>query len=204
MGIKVHSETRGLIFDLDGTLSDSLPVHVATWNTVGEKYGFQFDPQIVIEMTGRPTIEFAHRIVNQNKLTVSPEEIVRLKQQIFWNSTDLLKPVEPVEPVVALVKKYYGKLPLAVGTGASRKSAELQLKALSLTHYFDAIVSADDVTNHKPDPDTFLECARLMGVDPQFCQVFEDGDLGIIAAEKAGMLVTDVRPYINYGQWILS
>lgn len=201
MRIKIHPDTKGLIFDLDGTLSDSLPVHVATWNKIGDKYGFEFDTQILYEMTGRPTIEFARRVVNQYNLTISPEEIVRLKRQAFWDSSDLLK---QVDEVVALVKNYFGKLPLAVGTGASRKSAEVQLKTLKLIHYFDAIVSADDVTNHKPYPDTFLKCASLMGVEPQFCQVFEDGDLGIAAAEEAGMIVTDVRPFINYGEWIRS
>jgi len=106
--------------------------------------------------------------------------------------------------VVSIVKKYYGKLPMAVGTGASRISAKAQLDALNLTQYFDAIVSASDVENFKPEPHTFLECARLIGVEPQYCQVFEDGVLGIAAAQKAGMMVTDVRPYINYGAWITS
>lgn len=201
MIIKVHPEAKGLIFDLDGTLSDSLPVHVTTWNMIGEKFGFQFDPKIVYEMTGRPTIEFARRVVEQYHLTVAPEVIVRMKQTSFWNLSHLL---QPVPEVVSIVKTFYGKLPMAVGTGASRRSAEVQLKALGLTDYFDAIVSADDVTSHKPEPDTFLKCARLMKVEPQFCQVFEDGDLGISAAEKAGMMVVDVRPFINYGEWIPS
>lgn len=201
MALNVHPETRALIFDLDGTLSNSLPVHVATWNIVGEKYGFTFDPQIVHEMTGRPTIEFARRIISQYKLSVAPEEIVRLKQESFWSSAHLL---EPVEEVISIVKDYHGKIPMAVGTGASRKSAEVQLEALQLTHFFDAIVSANDVTRHKPEPDTFLKCALLMGVEPASCQVFEDGDLGIVAARKAGMRVTDVRPHINYGEWNLS
>ncbi len=201
MALNVHPETRALIFDLDGTLSNSLPVHVATWNIVGEKYGFSFDPQIVHEMTGRPTIEFARRIISQYKLSVDPEEIVRLKQESFWSSANLL---EPVEEVISIVKDYRGKLPMAVGTGASRKSAEVQLEALHLTHFFDAIVSANDVTRHKPEPDTFLKCALLMGVEPANCQVYEDGDLGIEAAGKAGMRVTDVRPHINYGEWNLS
>lgn len=201
MGLKVHPEARALIFDLDGTLSNSLPVHVATWNQIGEKYGFQFDPKIVLEMTGRPTIEFAKRIVEQYKLTEKPENIVRQKQQSFWDSAHLL---EEVDEIISIVKEYHGKLPMAVGTGASRKSSEVQLEALDLAKYFDAIVSADDVTGHKPKPDTFLECARLLGVEPQFCQVFEDGDLGIEAAKKAGMFVTDVRPHIKYGDWAAS
>jgi beta-phosphoglucomutase family hydrolase len=201
MTLKIHPKAKALIFDLDGTLSDSLPVHMATWNKLGDIYGFTFDPKILHEMTGRPTIEFAERVVEQFGLKEKPEKLVKLKQESFWELANLLK---PVEEVVSIVKASYGKLPMAVGTGASRKSAEVQLKELKLIGYFDAIVSADDVTKHKPDPDTFLECARLMGVEPQFCQVFEDGDLGIAAAKKAGMMVTDVRPFINYGEWALS
>lgn len=201
MGLKVHPEARALIFDLDGTLSDSLPVHVETWKMAGAKYGFDFDPVIVYEMTGRPTIEFARRIVEQYRLGADPEEIVRFKQKAFWELDHLLK---PVEEVVNIVKSCFGKLPMAVGTGASRKSAEVQLNALELKKYFDVIVSADEVSEHKPNPHTFLECARLMNVEPRFCQVFEDGELGIEAARRAGMMVTDVRPFINYGEWIRS
>ncbi len=199
MEITVYPKTKALIFDLDGTLSNSLPVHVATWKTVGKKYGFDFDPQIIFEMTGRPTIEFARRIINQYQVNEAPEVLVKLKQETFWKSAHLLK---PVQEVVAIVKKYHGKLPMAVGTGASKRSAEVQLEALELTACFDAIVSADDVILHKPDPQTFLECAKKMNTEPQFCQVFEDGDLGIEAAQKADMLVTDVRKYIQYGEWV--
>lgn len=201
MGLFVHPETRALIFDLDGTLSNSLPVHFATWNKIGEQFGFVFDPQILIELTGMPTIAFARRIKEQYNLDVDPEEIVKLKQQSFWDSSSLL---EPVKEITDIVKEYHNRLPMSVGTGASRRSAEVQLEALDIAKYFDFIVSAEDVTRHKPEPDTFLECARLMNVDPSVCQVFEDGDLGITAAKKAGMIVTDVRPHINYGEWMQS
>jgi beta-phosphoglucomutase family hydrolase len=201
MKIKVHPKAKALIFDLDGTLSDSLPLHIATWNVVGEKYGFVFDPQIIHEMTGRPTIEFAQRIVEQYGLSADPQELVLMKQKSFWAMANLL---QPIGEVVSVVKENYGRIPMSVGTGAGRKSALVQLETLDLQQYFDAIVSADDVIKHKPEPETFLECARLMGVEPQNCQVFEDGILGIAAAEKAGMMVTDVRPFINYGGWALS
>jgi len=201
MAIKVQPKAKALIFDLDGTLSNSLPVHLETWNLVGKKYGFVFDPQILLEMTGRPTIEFAERVVEQYRLNATPREIMLMKQAAFWEMAHLL---EPIAEVVSIVKKNYGKLPMSVGTGAGRKSTTLQLEKLNLLQYFDAIVTAEDVTSHKPKPETFLECARLMGVEPQYCQVFEDGVLGLEAAEKAGMMVTDVRPFINYGEWALS
>jgi beta-phosphoglucomutase-like phosphatase (HAD superfamily) len=201
MTLKVQPKAKALIFDLDGTLSNSLPVHLATWNIVGEKYGFVFDPKILYEMTGRPTIEFAERVVKQYELSADPNKIMLLKQKAFWDMAHLL---EPIDKIVSIVKTYYGKLPMSVGTGAGRKSTQVQLETLNLMKYFDAIVTAEDVTSHKPKPETFLECARLMNVEPQYCQVFEDGDLGIEAAGKAGMMVTDVRPFINYGEWILS
>lgn len=199
MGIKVYPEVKALIFDMDGTLSDSLPVHIAAWIKTGEKYGFTFDPKIAYELTGRPVIEFAWRILKNSGLSVTPEEIIRMKYQIFRESGSLLK---PIKEVFSIVKEYHGKLPMAVGTGGSRESAEFQLNELQITEYFDAIVTADDVVRHKPDPDTFLKCAELLGVEPSSCQVFEDGDLGIEAAKRAGMMVTDVRPHINYGEWI--
>jgi beta-phosphoglucomutase family hydrolase len=201
MGLHVHPEARALIFDLDGTLSNSLPVHVITWDKIGEIYGFKFDRQIMHEMTGRPTIEFARRIVEQYGLSADPEEIVKLKQQTFWDSSKLLK---PVEEIISIVKEYRSKLPMSIGTGASRKSAEVQLEALDIAKYFDFIVAAEDVEKHKPEPETFLKCAQLMGVEPSKCQVFEDGDLGIAAAKKAGMMITDVRPHIKYGEWARS
>lgn len=201
MGLQVDPKARGLIFDLDGTLSDSLPVHMATWNKIGSSIGFVFDERLVHELTGMPTIAFARRIIEENGLQVSPGKLVKMKQEAFWDSVHLVK---PIDQVVGIVRSYYGKLPMSVGTGASRRSATLQLKELGLTPYFDHVITADDVTRHKPDPDTFLECARLMKVEPSACQVFEDGILGMEAARSAGMIITDVRPYINYGNWALS
>ncbi len=197
MKLDIHPKAKALIFDLDGTLSDSLPVHLATWNEVCARFNCHFDPRIIDEMTGMPTINFAERVIADNQLkNVDPYEIVRLKQQTFWDHANLLKP-HPV--VVDLVYRYHTIVPMAVGTGASRRSAMVQLEKLGLTTYFDAIVTADDVTIHKPEPQTFLKCAELMGVSPSDCQVFEDGILGIQAAQKAGMYVTDVKPYLLNG-----
>ena len=72
MGITVHPEAKALIFDLDGTLSNSLPVHIETWDMVGEEYGFKFDPNIILELTGRPTIEFAKVIIEREKVDADP------------------------------------------------------------------------------------------------------------------------------------
>ena len=194
MKLDKHPQAEALIFDLDGTLSDSLPVHIETWHRVCSHYHCEFDPAILPELTGMPTIQFAYRIIgDQNLQGVDAEEMVKMKQRMFWENVGLIR---PNLPVADLVYRYHGKIPLSVGTGASRRSAEMQLKALKIFDLFDAVVSADDVTEHKPEPQTFLRCAELMKVEPSKCHVFEDGVLGMQAAEKAGMFLTDVRPYL--------
>lgn len=194
MKLEIHPNAKALIFDLDGTLSDSLPVHIASWHAVCGKLGCTFDERILVEMTGAPTISFAERIKREQNLEIDPEEMVVLKQQEFRKNINQIK---PHDAVIGLMKEAHGKLPMAVGTGASRASAMLQLKELEIDELFDYIVTADDVENHKPEPETFLKCAELMGVKPEFCQVFEDGELGMQAAQSAGMLLTDVRPFVT-------
>lgn len=194
MELKIHPNAKALIFDLDGTLSDSLPVHIASWNAVCEKLNCTFDERILVEMTGAPTLSFAERIKREQNLEITAEELVVLKQQEFWKNINQIK---PHDAVIGLMKSAHGKIPMAVGTGASRTSAMLQMKELGIDQLFDFIVTADDVDRHKPEPDTFLKCAELMGVEPKYCQVFEDGELGMQAAQTAGMLLTDVRPFVT-------
>jgi beta-phosphoglucomutase-like phosphatase (HAD superfamily) len=193
MHIQVHPLAKALIFDLDGTLSDSLPVHLSNWHEIGQLIGFVFDEKLVYEMTGRPTIDFARRIIHENKLSISPVELVKMKHNAFREAIHLIK---PIDLVVGIVKSNYKILPMSIGTGASRKSATLQLTELGLTTYFDFVVTADDVSHHKPGPETFTRCAELMNVKPSECQVFEDGILGMAAAREAGMILTDVRPFL--------
>lgn len=194
MKLEIYPDTKALIFDLDGTLSDSLPVHIASWHAVCEKLNCTFDERILVEMTGAPTISFAERIKLEQNLEIDAEELVILKQQEFWKN---INQVKPHETVIELMKNAHGKIPMAVGTGASRTSAILQMKELEIDDLFDFIVTADDVDRHKPEPDTFLKCAELMGVEPKYCQVFEDGELGMQAAKTAGMMLTDVRPFVT-------
>lgn len=194
MELKIYPEARALIFDLDGTLSDSLPVHIASWHAVCSKLNCTFDERILVEMTGAPTISFAERIKREQNLTIDAEELVAMKQQEFWKNINQIK---PHDAVISLMQEAHGRIPMAVGTGAGRTSAMLQLKELGIDQLFECVVTADDVTKHKPEPETFLKCAELMGVEPQFCQVFEDGELGMQAAISAGMLLTDVRPFVT-------
>ena len=195
MKLDKHPEAEAIIFDLDGTLSNSLPVHIESWHKTCKHFNCEYDEEITYQLTGAPTIRFAERLISDHSLDgVDPVEMAKMKQQHFWSNINLL---EANDAVADLVYRYHGKIPMAIGTGASRKSALLQLEKLGLTEYFDVIVTADDVTKHKPEPHTFLKCAELMNVEPTKCHVLEDGQLGMQAAVAAGMHLTDVRPFVK-------
>ncbi len=187
---------KALIFDLDGTLADTMPWHYQDWQKACLRFGIVMDTAFLQAHTGAPGWKIAEEVIAINGKTgiVSPEDIMSIKLEEFLA---IQHNVTPIEPVIALVRKYHGKLPMSVGTGGHREAVEKTLEIVGIREYFDIIVTANDVTHHKPHPETFLKCAELMGVDPAECEVFEDGDLGIEAARRAGMIATDVRTWYD-------
>jgi HAD superfamily hydrolase (TIGR01509 family) len=97
---------------------------------------------------------------------------------------------------VDVVRRYASLLPMAVASGGSRFNVELQLKTVGILQLFQAVITADDDVAPKPSPDIFLEAAKRIHVDPEQCQVFEDGDIGLDAAREAKMLATDIRLFL--------
>jgi beta-phosphoglucomutase family hydrolase len=192
----IQKGVKGLIFDLDGTLADTMPYHFEGWKKACLKYGAHIDNSFLRKHTGSPGWIIAREIIKDCNLngSVTVEQIVEEKLTEFYKLQHLVKPIEPVTDIV---KKYYGKLPMAVGTGGHRKAVERTLEITGLSKYFDIIVTANDVNSFKPHPETFLRCAELMKVKPQYIEVFEDADLGIEAARKAGMMATDVRSWYD-------
>jgi beta-phosphoglucomutase-like phosphatase (HAD superfamily) len=187
---------KGLIFDLDGTLADTMPYHFKGWRTACQKFGAEIDTAFLRKHTGSPGWLIAEEIIKKCKLngSVTIEQIVEEKLNEFAKDQPKVK---PIIPVVEIVKKYYGILPMAVGTGGHREAVERTLNITDLRKYFDIIITANDVDNFKPHPETFLKCAELMNIEPRFIEVFEDGDLGIEAAIEAGMTPTDVRAWYD-------
>ncbi len=196
MQYDIKPGVRGLIFDLDGTLADTMPYHFEGWKQACSKYGASIDPAFLRKHTGSPGWIIAGEILKENNLDgdVTVEEIIEEKLKVFYEQQQYVKPIKPVADIA---KKYYGILPMSVGTGGHRLAVERTLEVTGLRKYFDIIVTANDVKNFKPHPETFLKCAELMKVDPQHVEVFEDGELGIIAAKEAGMKITDVRSWYD-------
>ena len=184
---------RALIFDLDGTLADTMPSHYEAWSATLEKYGMQMSEDRFYALGGWPTLAVAELAVQE---AGQPADLAKRladeKEALFERSLELIR---PVSPVLAIAEENRGKLPMAVATGATRDICNKVLRHLGAADWFDAKVSSDDVPTHKPEPDIFLEAARQLGVDPYNCRVYEDTDPGIEAARRAGMEFVDVRSF---------
>lgn len=196
MKYDIQPGVKGLIFDLDGTLADTMPYHFQGWQVACKKYGAAIDTAFLRLHTGSPGWLIASEIIKNSGLEgkVSVDEIVSEKLDQFFR---VQHNVKEIVPVADIVRKYHGKIPMAVGTGGHREAVERTLTITGLRKYFDIIVTANDVDNFKPHPETFLKCAEMMNVEPAHVEVFEDGDLGLEAARMAGMIATDVRSWYD-------
>lgn len=193
----IEPHIKGLVFDADGTLIDTMPLHYLAWQQTIQSLGGHFPEPLFYELGGVPSARIVEILNETFGYSFDPAEITETKEQLYLDK--YLPKVKPIEPVVAIANKYKGHLPIAVATGATQNVVQAALTSTGLRDMFDTIVGADDVENGKPAPDTFLEAARRLEVDPQYCLVYEDSDLGLEAAERAGMVGIDVRPYVN--QW---
>lgn len=190
--LRVNPNAKGLIFDLDGTLADTMPIHYIAWKNAAAQYGIDFTPELFAQLAGipvYPTVEKLNEIFGKN---IDPQEMGDLKEAEFEKNMHL---TPEIKIVTDLVRQHYGKLPMAIGTGGSRRLSMKTLGIIGLQDYINILVTSEDVKNFKPHPETFLKCAELIGVAPKDCEVFEDGVLGMQAAKTAGMMVVDVTQY---------
>jgi len=192
--IEIPNNAKGLIFDLDGTVANTMQNHFVAWRTAVSPFGIDFTGELFGQLTGMPK---AATILKMNELfgtDMNTDEVGKVKAGVYKK---LVYETKEISVVTDVVRKYHGKLPMSIGTGSTQFGARRTLSILNMEHYFNPIITADDVTNFKPAPDTFLKCAELMGVEPKDCVVFEDGILGIQAAESVGMMVVDVNDYFE-------
>ncbi len=191
--IEVPSYIKGLIFDCDGTLVDSMPLHMKAWEHALTQAGAVWDYDFIFSKKGMPGEDIIELYNQHFDIKLHPLNTTHAKQEFFRNYR---KDFLPIQPVMDIVLRYKEKLPMAVASGSSRENVDIQLEALGIRSLFKAIVTADDDVKPKPAPDIFLEAAKQIGIPPSYCQVFEDGDLGLEAAKIAGMVATDVRPFL--------
>jgi HAD superfamily hydrolase (TIGR01509 family) len=181
-----------LLFDCDGTLADTMPAHYRGWLAVTEPHGLAFDEDRFYSLGGRPTRDIVAALAAEKGIALDIEHAVHVKEQAFLAQ---LGHVEPIEPVVDVVRRSRGRIPMAVVTGGFHHVCRQILDHVGIASAFDTIVASEDTSRHKPDPEPFLEAARRLGVRPDRCVVWEDSALGIEAARRAGMEWIDVRAF---------
>jgi HAD superfamily hydrolase (TIGR01509 family) len=191
--IFIDDQIRALIFDCDGTLVDSMPLHMKAWEKafyfLNEKYDYDF----LYSLKGMKEIEIIELYNKKFGKDINPEAIVAEKHKYFKKNIHY---VEPIYPVVKIAKKYFGKFPLAVVSGSVRDIVHKELEVTGIIDLFKIILTASDPFKPKPSPDIFIAASNNLNVSPEQCLVFEDGDSGIETALKAGMQTVDVREYL--------
>lgn len=183
-----------LIFDMDGTLADTMPAHWAAWQATARKYGLELSEDRFYQLGGVPTHNILEMLAKEAGVAMDVPAVTREKELL---AESLLENVQPIAAVVAIAQANAGKLPMAVATSAFRHVADKTLASLGLTHLFQSVVTVEDVHRGKPAPDLYLEAARQLGVEPTLCRAYEDADAGIASARAAGMDVVDIRELIR-------
>ena len=181
---------RGLIFDCDGTLVDSMPLHYRAWSKVSRRHGFCFPEHRFYSLGGMPAQDIVDMLGAEQDLALNTALIAREKEEEYLT---LLPQARLHDHVMQVVHSHHGCVPMAVASGGSRRTTLGALERLGVCGFFQTVVTSEDVPRPKPAPDVFIEAARRIGVAPKHCRAFEDTDLGITAIRAAGMHAVDVR-----------
>lgn len=176
----------GYIFDLDGTLVDTMPLHYRAWNEAMRKVGLQeeLDEELFYSLGGVPTRRVAELIAAHYGLKIDPHAVFHHKESLFLA---LQKDAKLIEPVVEIARRMALTHPVAIASGGPRDIVHRMLQISGLAPLFKVVVTPEDVEHGKPAPDMFLLAAKKIGVPPERCLVFEDAEPGMRAAEAAGM-----------------
>jgi beta-phosphoglucomutase family hydrolase len=181
---------KGIIFDCDGTLADTMPLHWRAWQAIARRHKFHFPEDRFYSLGGVPSRDILKMLGEEQRIALDHLAVAREKEAEYL---PLIAQVEPINTVVGVARENFGRIPLAVASGGTRAIIEQVLEHLGIRKLFATVVTSEDVINQKPAPDIFLEAAKRIGVEPQFCRAYEDTDLGMEAIRAAGMEAVDVR-----------
>jgi beta-phosphoglucomutase family hydrolase len=192
--MKLPEHIKGLIFDCDGTLADTMPLHWQAWQLITQRHNLHFPEDRFYATGGVPSRDILKMLAREQGLSLDHIAVAHEKEEAYLET---LSQVGPIHAVVEIAKENFGKIPMAVASGGTQKIILQVLEHLKIRHLFNAIVTSEMVVNQKPAPDIFLEAAKRIGVEPKFCRAYEDTDLGMQAIRSAGMDAVDVREMLE-------
>jgi HAD superfamily hydrolase (TIGR01509 family) len=180
---------RAYLFDCDGTIVDSMPLHYVAWKTAFAEWNCPFPEDLFYSWGGKPTREIIATLNEMHGLAMPVDALAEHKEELYFA---MLPQLKAIPEVVELIQAEHGRIPFAVVSGGRRISVTRALSALHLMDKFETIVGSEDYVNSKPAPDAFLLAAERLGVAPEDCLAFEDTDMGIAAATAAGMATVKI------------
>jgi HAD superfamily hydrolase (TIGR01509 family) len=186
-----EGEFQAYLFDCDGTIADSMPLHYVAWQNALAAWNCHFPEKLFYDWGGFSVNEIVMLLNQKQGLQMPVEEVLQRKEEFYFNSLPNLK---AVPEVLEHIHSSYGRIPFAVVSGSRRDSVTASLTSLGLIEKFEVLVCAGDYQRGKPDPEPFLLAAARLGVKPEACLVFEDTEMGIKSAESAGMSSVRVPP----------
>jgi beta-phosphoglucomutase family hydrolase len=179
-----EKDFRAYLFDCDGTIVDSMPLHYIAWKKALAEWNCPFEEELFYSWGGRPVREIITALNEMHGLAMPVDSVAKRKESLYFELEDQLK---AIPDVIEHIEAKHGHIPLAVVSGSRRTSVLHSLSALGLVEKFDVLVCAEDYARGKPAPDCFLKAAEQLRVAPEDCLVFEDTEMGIEAAKAAGM-----------------
>lgn len=191
--IKIPENIKALIFDCDGTLADTMSLHLDAWQKAFEINRRKFPREFIDSLKGAPGSEIIRLYNEKFNDNLNFEKVAEDKATF---TKEKIKNAKPIQPVVDIALKYKNIMPMSVASGGSKYNVHSSLNSIGILNLFDFVLTSSDKIHAKPNPDIFLECAKRMNVAPENCLVFEDGDFGLEAAKRAGMKSVDVRKYL--------
>jgi beta-phosphoglucomutase family hydrolase len=179
-----EGQFKAYLFDCDGTIADSMPLHYLAWKKALGEWGCDFDEDLFYSWGGLSVAKIISLLNEERGLNMPVAEVEHRKESLYY---ELLPQLTAVPEVLEHIEAMYGRIPFAVVSGSTRESVTASLTALKLLDRFETMVCAGEYKKGKPDPELFLIAAERLGVAPQDCLVFEDAELGIQGATAAGM-----------------
>ena len=182
---------KAYLFDCDGTIADSMPLHFVAWSRVLSEWNCEFGEDLFYTWGGMAVATIIATLNEKHGLRMPIEDVARRKEEFYL---EILPQLKAVPEVLEHIEASHGRIPLAVVSGSTRDSVTASLEMLKILDKFDTLVCAGDYHKSKPDPEAFLIAAARLGIAPESCLVFEDTDMGIQAATAAGMASVRVPP----------
>lgn len=176
---------EAFLYDCDGTLADNMPAHQQTYVDVANRFGVSIDPAMIMELAGWPVVDVVKEMNRRYGTSMDPVEFAEMRHRLFVD--EYIEQVAPIPFVLHHLVQHAGKHRIAVVSGGERESVAKTLTVLGISAYVEVTICAGETPHGKPHPDPFLAAAKALGVAPDKCLVFEDGDPGVVAATAAGM-----------------